>query len=114
MRRLRRAANLTLADLADAAGTSIAYVSQVERGDKPPPSPVMVEAFASRIGCMDQVTALIALANRSRRAVEIKLQDKHEDYRDMLLLLARKSEDGEIDSKTVQEIATILRREAHK
>jgi transcriptional regulator with XRE-family HTH domain len=110
LRRLRRAANLTLVDLAAAADCSVVYVSQVERGDKSPPTPQKIEAMLRRIGCPQRTEEMLALAARSRRAIEIGLKDKSAEETDMLLALQRKSEAGEISVDLAQRISELLQR----
>jgi transcriptional regulator with XRE-family HTH domain len=108
LRRLRREAGLTLVDLATAASCSVVYVSQVERGDKPPPSPQHIKAMLTRIGCPEKVLSMTILAAQSRRAVEIGLRNKSPQEADMLIALARKSEAGEITDEVVKKILGLL------
>lgn len=110
IRRLRRQAGLTLADLAEAVGVSIVYVSQIERGDRHPPSPEGIRKLAARLGVPEQYGRLQALADRSRPSVEIALKGKTELEADMLLALARESEQGGLSPEAVEELLGILKK----
>ena len=110
LRRIRRTAGFTLVDLAEAASCSVVYVSQIERGDKPPPSDERIKAMLIRLGCVERFPDMLALAARSRRAVEIALKNKSDEETNMLLALARKSEAGEITDAIAQQIRDLLNK----
>ena len=61
----RRTARRTLRELAEAAGKSIGYLSDVEQGRKPPPSPVVVTKIEKELGIQDG--RLVKLAEEVRR-----------------------------------------------
>jgi transcriptional regulator with XRE-family HTH domain len=110
LRRLRRAAKLTLADLAEAIDVSIVYVSQIERGDRSPPKVEDIRKLAKRLGVPAEADRLVALADRSRPSVQIPLKGKSERETDVLLALARESEQGGLPEEAVQELFDILQK----
>lgn len=105
LRRLRRSVDLTLIDLADPTGLSIAYVSQIERGDRSPPAQVVIKQWADILGCPDRLPELLKLAAISQNSITIKLKDRRPDELEFLVTLARKTE-GE--SLTPDQIRAIM------
>ena len=61
----RRTARRTLRELAEAAGKSIGYLSDVEQGRKLPPSPAVVTKIEKELGIQDG--RLVKLAEEVRR-----------------------------------------------
>jgi transcriptional regulator with XRE-family HTH domain len=108
LRQMRRAAHLNLVDLAKAAGCSVVYISQIERGEKPPPSAKLIEALVKRIGCIERLPEMLRLADHSRRAVEFALKNKSEELADMLLALKRKVEAGEVTDEVARQFRQLL------
>jgi transcriptional regulator with XRE-family HTH domain len=50
VRALREDAGITMGDLAKALSVSVTYISDIERGQRRPPSVQMVDAIAKRLG----------------------------------------------------------------
>ena len=113
LRRLRRSADLTLNDLATAAGCSVVYVSQIERGAKPPPSIVHISAMLKAIGCAEKFPDMVRLAIKSRKAVEFELKNRSPEETEMLVTLARSSDElGRLDPEFVQQILAFFNKKA--
>jgi transcriptional regulator with XRE-family HTH domain len=110
LRRLRREARRSLVDLADAAGCSIAFVSDVERGRKHPPAPVVIRKMLRAIGKEDHLERLLILAAQARRRVEISVEGKDEVVTSMLLALARRCDEGSLTDEVAQQIQHLLER----
>jgi transcriptional regulator with XRE-family HTH domain len=110
LRRLRREAGLSLADLADAIGSSIAYVSDMERGKKNPPGAIKLRRLLGRLGREELYDHMLHLAYRSRRSVEFAMEDTSEDVADMLIALKRQDDEGGLDEKTAKLIRKLLEK----
>lgn len=110
MRRLRRAANLTIADVADAMGCSIVYVSDIERGQRNPPSREMLKKALKAMGCMEHLSELDALSTRSRKSIEIPIAGKREDEAAMVAALARRCDEDALSPEEIHKIIVILRK----
>ena len=67
----RRTARRTLRELAEATGKSIGYLSDVEQGRKPPPSPNVVVKIEKKLGIQD--SRLMKLAEEVRRLMPTEL-----------------------------------------
>lgn len=65
LKKERRAARRTLRELAEAAGKSIGYLSDVEQGRKLPPPPAIVTKIEEELGIQDG--RLVKLAEEVRR-----------------------------------------------
>jgi transcriptional regulator with XRE-family HTH domain len=57
LRELRREQNLTLSDLADGAGISLTYLSQIERGSRNPTLAIVVRLAQALNTTPDQLVA---------------------------------------------------------
>lgn len=111
LRKLRQDAQLNLADVAEAAGCSIVYVSQVERGIKPPFTRDKLVAVLRRLGCPGRLKELLNVAARTgitRAAVQIDLRGKTQEETQMLTLLARRAQDGAISPDVAEQIRKLL------
>jgi transcriptional regulator with XRE-family HTH domain len=112
LRRLRRQAGRSLADLADVLGCSIAYVSAVERGQKNPPSPKDIRRLLVFLDQESEYPKMLCLAVKARQSVEIPVNDKSEEVTDMLVALARRCDEGSLTDEVVEEIRKILETRA--
>lgn len=110
LRRLRRDAGLNLADLADAAGCSITFISEVERGRKNPPDPATIGKLLVRMGQESCYREMLVLAARARRSVEISTEGKSQEEADVLVALARSSDEGTLDPEILNEIRKLLEK----
>jgi transcriptional regulator with XRE-family HTH domain len=111
LRRLRRAAGKSLADLADALGCSIAFVSDVERGKKNPPPLVGIRKLLVCLGQEKQLPKMLTLAAQSRKSVEITVANQSQDVAAMLVALARRCNDGPVDQDVARKILRLIEGE---
>jgi transcriptional regulator with XRE-family HTH domain len=110
LRRLRREAGLTLADLADAISSSIVYVSDMERDRKNPPSAKKIEKLLARMDRLEMLQEMLRLAARSRKSIEISVDNKSEDEVNILVALARQSDEGGLGDTLIRELRRLLER----
>lgn len=110
LRRLRKDARLSLADVADAAGCSIVHMSDVERGKKNPPSPDKIEKILKKLNQEELLPQMLLYAAQARRSVEISVEDAADDVTSMLVALARRCDEGELDADTARSIRDLLER----
>ena len=108
LRRLRRAKEMSLVDLADSIGCSIVYLSDVERGRRNPPSQQKIEKLLAAMGEDDRTVEMLVLAARSRQSIEIPVEDKNDHVTDMLVALARRCDEGSLDEEIARRIKEIL------
>lgn len=108
LRRLRRAKEMSLADLADSIECSIVYMSDVERGRRNPPSLEKIRRLLDRMGEEHRLAEMLVLAARSRQSIEISVKDKNEQVADMLAALARRCDEGSMDDELARRIKEIL------
>lgn len=111
LRRLRRAKELSLADLADAIKCSIVYISDVERGKRNPPSPHKIRKLLARMDEEHRLSEMLLLAAKSRQSIEISVEDKNDEVADMLVALARRCDEGSMDDDLARKIKEILDQE---
>lgn len=114
LRRLRRQEALSLADLADALGCSITYISDIERGKKNPPRPSAIRILLDRLGHENLFAHFLGLAVQARQSIEISVDDKNEDVTDMLVALARRCDEGGLDQEVVKKIRKLLEENQEK
>jgi transcriptional regulator with XRE-family HTH domain len=110
LRRLRNQAGLTLDDVAKAAECTLVYISQIEVGQRPPPSRERLAKILERMNMAHELPRLMRLAAEARQFVEIQVQNESPQFTDMLLALKRKSEDGELNDDQIKKIQYILTR----
>jgi transcriptional regulator with XRE-family HTH domain len=114
LRRLRRAKEMSLADLSDAIGCSIVYTSDVERGKRNPPSPDKIRKLLAKLGEEERLAEMLKLAAQSRQSIEIPVEDKNDQVADMLVALARRCDEGSMDDELAKKIKEILDQEEAK
>ena len=114
LRRLRRAKEMSLADLSDAIGCSIVYTSDVERGKRNPPSPDKIRKLLAKLGVEERLAEMLKLAAQSRQSIEIPVEDKNDQVADMLVALARRCDEGSMDDELAKKIKEILDQEEAK
>ncbi len=71
LRQLRKSANMTQRDLANALNCSNQYVSLLETGKRPPPQPPELERFATALGA--PLETLVVAATRTRGVTQFLL-----------------------------------------
>ena len=114
LRRLRREAKKSLADLADALGCSIAFVSDVERGNKNPPDAGGIRKLLATVGRPDKLGEMLVLAAQARKTIEIKVKGKSQEEASILVALARRSDEGRLDAATLEKIRKALAEDDNK
>ena len=105
---MRRAKGLTLADLADEIDCSIVHMSDIERGRKNPPGTKKISKLLVKMGQEDVLQKMLHLAVRSRRWIEISVEDKNEEVADMLAALARSCDEGKLDNEMARKISQVI------
>ncbi len=110
LRLLRRETGHSLADLADAWGCSISYVSEVERGRKNPPNTEKIEKLLAFMGQEHRLAEFLLQAARSRRRIEINVEGKDDEIASMLVALERRCDEGKLDDETVKAIRLLRRK----
>lgn len=111
LRQLRRVTGRTLANLADALGCSIAYMSDVERGRKNPPPAEATKKLLAALGKLEHLARMLTLAAQSRKSVEISVKDKPDDVTRMVAGLARSCDEGTMDEETARKIIRLLKKD---
>jgi transcriptional regulator with XRE-family HTH domain len=103
-RAARLAARVTLKEVADKLGVSIAYVSEVERGNRPAPSPSRAIAWARAVRC-DNPSSFANAALADRSFVQLDVEAVPDFRRDAAFAFAR-SFDGltEEQAEQIQKI----------
>lgn len=86
LRRRRREKELTLQHIADVLGVSVVFISEVERGTKPPLAPAAIDALRRILG---DVSELHEAADASRKVVQLDLREKSAAHRRVATKLAR-------------------------
>jgi transcriptional regulator with XRE-family HTH domain len=110
-RRLRGEADKTMAEVADAMGCSVVYVSDIERDRRNPPLPEKIQKMLRAIGKENCLQEMLRLAVRTRQSVSISLKrNKGDKVTNMLAALARRADEGELDDQTAEKITKILLR----
>lgn len=87
LRELRKRAGKTLGDVADVLGVSVVYVSDVERGNRAPLRPDLVDKVADALGA--DAAELHRLAAEVRGAFELPTERMPERAREFVAGLAR-------------------------
>jgi transcriptional regulator with XRE-family HTH domain len=108
LRRLRRSVGLSLVELADALGCSIAYISAVERGKKKPLDPKSIKVLLTLMDCMKEYGRMLELASKERQSIEIRVDNKDEDMTNMLVALARKCDEGTLPKEVLAQIRRLI------
>ncbi len=93
IRKTRRELRIPLSDVAEAAGISIPYVSNLEQGRKQPPAPNVVMKIAGVLG--RDVDRDLQLAAAARKAVEFAVPDGDELRARAAAVLARAWDDND-------------------
>lgn len=86
LRRRRREGELTLQQIADVLKVSVVFISQVERGAKPPLAPATIDALSVILG---DVSELHVSADADRKVVQLDLREKSPAHRRVATKLAR-------------------------
>jgi transcriptional regulator with XRE-family HTH domain len=103
-RRARLEARVTLREVAETLRLSIAYVSEVERGNRPAPSPERAEQWALAVHGDPRAFRQAAMADMV--AAELPIDDAPAYRRETALALARAFED--LTPEQAQQIQQIL------
>ncbi|MGO8993895.1 MAG: helix-turn-helix domain-containing protein [Polyangiaceae bacterium] len=87
LRELRKKAEMTLGDVAENLGVSVVYVSDVERGNRPPLRPDLIDKIA--VVLKSDATDLHRLAAEVRGAFEVRTDRIPERAKEFMAGLAR-------------------------
>jgi transcriptional regulator with XRE-family HTH domain len=87
LRALRKGAGKTLGDVAEALGVSVVYVSDVERGNRSPLRPDLIDSVSNLLGC--DTAELHKLAAEVRGAFELRTDRMPEPAKEFVAGLAR-------------------------
>lgn len=114
LRTIRRSAKLTLLDLAEAANLSVAYVSQIERGERNPPNSAIIAVWLKQAKKLSRLKDLIELARVSQTRVSVPLDNKRSNANSVLTALARSYEENNLGEDVWTQIHNILERNGKK
>jgi transcriptional regulator with XRE-family HTH domain len=87
LRALRKKSEKTLGDVAEVLGVSVVYVSDVERGNRPPLRPDLIEKAGAFLGA--DAAELHRLAAEVRGAFELRTERMPERAKEFVAGLAR-------------------------
>lgn len=114
LRKLRRSNKdvISLADIADVVDCSVTYISAIERGERNPPSNEKIKRILAFLGCEEEYSRMIELAVKARRAVEIPVDGSNPQWTNVLLGLARRSEEGmDVNDPLIAQLNALLEKE---
>ena len=114
LRIVRRNAKLTLLDLAKVAQLSVAYVSQIERGERNPPDQSVIASWLTLMNCSSRLQEFLNLAKSSMTRVSVPLDNKREGANSVLTALARSYEANNLGEDVWMEIKKILEKNGSK
>lgn len=107
LRALRRERGVTLKDLADALGVSQAYLSALETGRRPRPTPARVDQICAYFGIIwDEAEALKDLARLSQPRITIDTTGLSPEATQLANRLAQRIR--RLDRKQIQRLLEIL------
>ncbi|MDE1154846.1 MAG: helix-turn-helix transcriptional regulator [Acidobacteriaceae bacterium] len=109
LRRTRRSANKTLSEMAEAAGVSIVYLSEVERGSKNPLSTDKILKIASALEV--NPVPLIEQADQQRGIIEYHIPAARGLATDVVSGLVAGLQRGGVTDKQLQRIKEVLDEE---
>ncbi len=110
LRKARRDAKENLLRLAESATVSVAYVSQVERGEKNPPSESIIRLWLKILNCESRINEFLHLARTSVKTVQVSTKGKCATATNVLTALARSYEKNELSEEDWLEVDKILNR----
>ncbi|HAD99945.1 MAG TPA: transcriptional regulator [Rhodospirillaceae bacterium] len=107
VREMRHQSGTTLKDLADALGVSQAYLSALETGRRPRPTPARVDQICAYFGIIwDEAEALKDLARLSQPRITIDTTGLSPDATELANRLSQRIR--RLDAKTVRRLLDIL------
>ena len=110
LRKMRRAANKTLGDLARFLGVSVVYLSDVERGNRKPLSKDRIVKIADFL--KDDPALLMEAADRERGVIEYEIRPSHPLEADVVGGLVAGLARGGVTDEQLRTIKNILRQKA--
>ena len=114
LRRWRRDADLTLADIANGVGYSVVHISQIERDQKTPPGAATLRKWLRLLGKEDEFETTLQRANKARKSVKLSLDGRSNKVVAMAGTLARQMEGNEIDDSVADAISKLLEQRGKK
>lgn len=116
LREARRDAKETLLSLASSTSPpqSVAFVSQVERGEKNPPSEKVISAWLQKINCGHRIKEFLDLARISVRHVQVSTKGKSPTATNVLTALARNYEEGSLPEDVWKALQKVIEKESER
>lgn len=112
VRDLRHKINgMTMADVAEALGCSVVYVSDIETGKKNPPDVEKLKKWAKLLQA--DLSELLLKAAREVNSVDLDLTGKSQSYQKTALLLARAPDVSPEQMEAIEKILLNRKRNAH-
>lgn len=111
--RRRNENNYTLEDLAQQVDCSITYLSAIERGDRNPMSVSKLMKLLKFLGEESEAERMIELTLNARESIEFHMDRNSKQWTDVLVALARRSEEGNLDDETAKKIQDILDKQGN-
>lgn len=108
LREARRRVNANLLQLATSADVSVAYVSQVERGEKNPPCERIILCWLRALNCEERLNEFLNLANLSVKSVQVSTNGKSQTATNVLASLARSYEKNEIPDDVWKAVENLI------
>ena len=111
VRDARTAARKSLKEVADQLGFTVAYLSDIERGNRNPPAEEVIRVWARLVG--EDVERLLFLAQIERRTVELSVDRQRVDAPKNQVAVALARSWDELDDEEYQRILDIVQKRRH-
>ena len=111
VRDARTAARKSLKEVADQLGFTVAYLSDIERGNRNPPAEGVIRVWARLVG--EDVERLLFLAQIERRTVELSVDRQRVDAPKNQVAVALARSWDELDDEEYQRILDIVQKRRH-
>lgn len=109
LRRARRLADLTLKQLAEAGGISVAQVSGIEHGDRNPPSKQIIAKWLEMAGCAERLHEFLTLANQATKRITVEADKARGDEQTSIVFaLARQYEEQGFTDDQLAQLRKII------
>lgn len=109
LRRARRLAELTLKQLAEAGGISVAQVSGIEHGDRNPPGRAIIAKWLEMAGCPERLKEFLTLANQATKRITVEADcARGEEQTNIVFALARQYEEQGFTDEQLAQLRKII------
>lgn len=107
IRKRRKELELTLSTVATAAGWSVPYLSELERGVK---TPALNTATLERLGAaLDlDIDRVVAAALAAKRSVEFNIDGRTDDERKAVMMFARRFQAGSLSQDESDQVIKLF------